>query len=50
MAEVCGKYVIRMQVRLFATREHVFIVMDDSEKGFHHLNEDWEQYYNPLEK
>ncbi len=26
------------------------IVMDNSEKGFHHLNEDWEQYYNPLEK
>jgi len=25
-------------------------VMDNSEKGFHHLNEDWEQYYNPLEK
>lgn len=26
------------------------IVMDNSEKGFHRLNEDWEQYYNPLEK
>lgn len=26
------------------------IVMDNSEKGFHHLNEDWSQYYNPLEK
>ena len=26
------------------------IIMDNSEKGFHHLNEDWEQFYNPLEK
>lgn len=26
------------------------LVMDNSEKGFHRLNEDWEQYYNPLEK
>lgn len=26
------------------------IIMDNSEKGFHRLNEDWEQYYNPLEK
>lgn len=26
------------------------IVMDNSEQGFHRLNEDWEQYYNPLEK
>lgn len=26
------------------------IVMDNSEQGFHRLNEDWVQYYNPLEK
>ncbi|MGN0049458.1 MAG: GLPGLI family protein [Bacteroides sp.] len=26
------------------------IIMDNSEKGFHRLNEDWSQYYNPLEK
>lgn len=26
------------------------IIMDNSEKGFHSLNEDWQQYYNPLEK
>ena len=26
------------------------IVMDNSEMGFHRLNEDWQQYYNPLEK
>ena len=26
------------------------IIMDNSEKGFHRLNEDWTQFYNPLEK
>lgn len=26
------------------------IIMDNSEQGFHRLNEDWSQYYNPLEK
>ena len=26
------------------------LIMDNSEKGFHRLNEDWSQYYNPLEK
>lgn len=26
------------------------IIMDNSEKVFHSLNEDWQQYYNPLEK
>lgn len=26
------------------------IIMDNSEKGFHRLNEDWSQFYNPLEK
>lgn len=26
------------------------IIMDNSEQGFHRLNEDWSQFYNPLEK
>ncbi len=26
------------------------IIMDNSPQGFHRLNEDWKQYYNPLEK
>lgn len=26
------------------------IIMDNSEQGFHRLNEDWAQYYNPLER
>lgn len=26
------------------------IIMDNSEKGFHRLNEDWSQFYNPLER
>ena len=26
------------------------IIMDDSDRGFHPLNESWEQYYNPIEK
>lgn len=26
------------------------IIMDNSEQGYHRLNEDWSQYYNPLEK
>lgn len=26
------------------------VVMDNSERGFHRLNEDWSQFYNPLEK
>lgn len=26
------------------------LIMDNSEKGFHVLNEDWSEYYNPLEK
>lgn len=26
------------------------LVMDDSERGFHRLKEDWEQYFNPLER
>lgn len=26
------------------------IIMDNTEQGFHRLNEDWTQYYNPLEK
>ena len=25
------------------------LIMDNSEQGFHRLNEDWSQYYNPLE-
>lgn len=26
------------------------LIMDNSEKGYHALNEDWSEYYNPLEK
>lgn len=26
------------------------LIMDNSEQGFHRLNEDWSQYYNPLER
>jgi GLPGLI family protein len=26
------------------------LIMDNSEKGFHRLNEDWSQFYNPLER
>lgn len=26
------------------------IIMDNSDQGFHRLNEDWSQYYNPLER
>lgn len=26
------------------------IIMDNSEQGYHRLNEDWSQYYNPLER
>lgn len=26
------------------------IIMDNSEQGFHRLNENWVQFYNPLEK
>lgn len=26
------------------------IIMDNSEQGFHRLNENWSQFYNPLEK
>lgn len=26
------------------------IIMDNSDQGFHRLNEDWSQFYNPLEK
>lgn len=26
------------------------IIMDNSDRGFHNLSEDWSQYYNPLEK
>lgn len=26
------------------------IIMDNSDQGYHHLNEDWAQYYNPLER
>lgn len=31
------------------TGAHI-IIMDNSERGFHRLNEDWSQYYNPLER
>jgi len=24
------------------------LIMDNSEQGFHRLNEDWSQYYNPI--
>jgi hypothetical protein len=27
----------------------LILIMDNSEKGFHRLNEDWSQFYNPLE-
>ena len=26
------------------------LITDNSEKGFHKLNEEWSQFYNPLEK
>jgi hypothetical protein len=45
----CERFFVNLCCKPIITMTYI-LMMDNSEKGFYRLNEDWSQFYNPLER